>query len=190
MSSILQPNAIELMYFLLDKHDLKIKTIVDMTLGNGNDAYKLLSKYTDAYLYGFDIQEKAIDNSRCHLLEQFSNSRFNLICDNHVNIKQHIDGKADLIIYNLGYLPGGDKNIKTNSDSTIKSLDIVLKEVLNKNGLVFITVYTGHPGGEREYDELIKYINGLNQKKFNAINFNYINQKNHPPILIAIERLI
>lgn len=190
MYSVLKPNAVELMYFLLDNYNLKIDTIIDMTLGNGKDAFNLLSKYQSSFLYGFDIQQTAVDTSKNYLLEKFPESRFSLICDNHINIKNYLDKKADLVIYNLGYLPGGDKSIKTGSSSTIKSLKIILNEFLNLNGLVFITAYTGHPGGEEEYDELIKYINQLDQKKYNAINFNYINQKNHPPKLIAIERLI
>lgn len=189
MDSILQPNATELMYFLLDNYSLDVNIIVDMTLGNGNDAFKLLTKYPDAFLFGFDIQENAINNSKKYLSKEHSKARYKLILDDHMNVGKYLNSKVDLVIYNLGYLPGGDKSIKTSSISTITSLNTILKEFLNKNGLVFITAYTGHAGGEKEYSDLIEFINGLDQKQFNAMNFNFINQKNHPPKLIAIERL-
>ncbi len=189
MVNYLPPNAVELMYFLLDSFKLDVKYILDMTLGNGKDAFKLLEKYDNTFLYGFDIQIDAIENTHNKLYKVFPNDRFVLINDDHQNVLSYIDKKVDLVIYNLGYLPGGDKNIKTCANSTIKSLDKVLNNLLNISGLVFIVSYTGHPGGSEEFDELQKYLEKLNQKEFQIINFNFPNQTNYPPKLIVIERL-
>lgn len=186
---MLPPNAVELMYFILDSINIDVKYIIDMTLGNGNDAYKLLEKYTDSFLYGFDIQMEAINNSYERLSKLSFDNRFRLINDDHQNLLAHIDDRIDLAIYNLGYLPGGDKSIKTSAKSTVISLDKLLNNLLNKSGMVFITSYTGHPGGKEEYDELINYVSKLNQKKYHIISFDFPNQSNNPPKLIVIERL-
>lgn len=189
MHNMLPPNAVELMYFILDSINIDVKYIIDMTLGNGNDAYKLLEKYTDSFLYGFDIQMEAINNSYERLSKLSFDNRFRLINDDHQNLLAHIDDRIDLAIYNLGYLPGGDKSIKTSAKSTVISLDKLLNNLLNKSGMVFITSYTGHPGGKEEYDELINYVSKLNQKKYHIISFDFPNQSNNPPKLIVIERL-
>ena len=40
------------------------KICLDMTFGNGNDSYKMLSINENIEVYGFDIQKDCIDNSK------------------------------------------------------------------------------------------------------------------------------
>lgn len=51
-----------------------------------------------------------------------------------------------LVAFNLGYLPGGDKTITTQSQTTVEALHVA-KEVLMPGGLISLVVYVGHPGG-------------------------------------------
>lgn len=51
-----------------------------------------------------------------------------------------------LVAFNLGYLPGGDKEIKTRSETTLMALEAA-KRILIPGGLISIVVYVGHPGG-------------------------------------------
>lgn len=51
-----------------------------------------------------------------------------------------------LIAFNLGYLPGGDKTITTESETTLEALKVA-KEILMPGGLISLLVYVGHPGG-------------------------------------------
>ena len=52
-------------------------------------------------------------------------------------------------VFNLGYLPGGDKSITTNGHSTISAIEQLL-ELLKENGLIVLVVYHGHPEGKTE----------------------------------------
>jgi len=51
-----------------------------------------------------------------------------------------------LVAFNLGYLPGGDKDIITVSETTSLALEAA-KRILMPGGLISIVVYVGHPGG-------------------------------------------
>ncbi|MEJ7220935.1 class I SAM-dependent methyltransferase, partial [Staphylococcus gallinarum] len=84
------------------------------TCGNGNDTLFLAQNVPNGFVYGFDIQQLAITNTE-QKVATFSNVK--LIKDSHNNVKQYIKaehiGKIDAAIFNLGYLPKGDKSIVT-----------------------------------------------------------------------------
>ena len=124
--------------------------VVDCTVGNGNDTLELARLVGETgKVYGFDIQQTAIDITYERLKENHLLDRTNLIKDSHSNIDLYIKEKVDFIIYNLGYLPKGDKTIKTNKFTTVSSLNKAL-ELLKENGVMLITCYVGHDGGMEE----------------------------------------
>ncbi|CAL2240663.1 unnamed protein product [Prunus armeniaca] len=53
-----------------------------------------------------------------------------------------------LVAFNLGYLPGGDKTIIIESETTLKALEVA-KSIVVLGGLISLVVYVGHPGGWR-----------------------------------------
>ena len=132
---------------LVNKDDI----VVDMTLGNGNDAFFLADKVK--HLYGFDISKKAIENSKARLKE-FNNITY--INDNHCKVDEYIKEDVRLFIYNLGYLPHSDEISITNKDDTLVSF-IKAYKLLENNGYIVMTFYLGHPGGKDEYYHLDKY---------------------------------
>ncbi len=162
---------------------------VDCTVGNGNDTLFLSSTVgKDGIVYGFDVQDIAIEITLQKLKDENLNGNTVLIKDSHENISKHIKEEVDLFIYNLGYLPRGDKNIKTKGQSTIKSLEVALK-LLKNNGIILITCYTGHDGGIEEKDAIEEFLTNLDQGDFNVLKYDFLNQKNSPPILYCIEKI-
>lgn len=163
-------------------------TVVDCTVGNGNDTI-LLAKLVGlkGKVYGFDIQKEALDITFKSLTCENLDNRVRLIRDGHENIDLYIDEKIDFAIYNLGYLPKGDKNIKTNKDTTLISLKKSLN-LLNDNGIILITCYVGHEGGLEEKETVEEFLKNLDQKKYNVIKYDFINQRNYPPILYGVEK--
>lgn len=163
---------------------------LDCTVGNGHDTSLLAELVGDnGKVYGFDIQNKAIEITSDLLIKANLEDRVILIEDSHENIDKYIEEKLDFIIYNLGYLPSGDKSIKTNKESTIRSImkSLIL---LNNRGLMAITVYVGHNGGLDEKNAIEELLRSLNQKEYNVLKYDFINQINNPPILYVLERLI
>lgn len=51
-------------------------------------------------------------------------------------------------MFNLGYLPGGDKAFTTRAESTVKALQTALRW-LAPGGFISILAYRGHEGGPR-----------------------------------------
>ncbi|SEB04507.1 Putative rRNA methylase [Thalassobacillus cyri] len=166
-------------------------TAVDATCGNGHDT-QLLSKLVGetGHVYGFDIQESAITNTRAKLtdtqLEQVT-----LIQDSHKKIgtyikKEHITS-LKAAIFNLGYLPGSDKSIVTTPGSTLSAIEQLL-DLLQPEGVIVLVVYHGHPGGTEEKDQLLEYVQNLDQHSFHVLQYGFINQRNAPPFILAIEK--
>jgi len=183
-------NTLDIVDYYIENHLNETDTVIDCTLGNGIDSLKLKQKIgVNGLLFGFDIQEEALNKSYKLLEEHNFNNNITLIHDSHENIDKYVEYEiADLIIYNLGYLPGGNKSIKTNSSSTSISLKKSLK-IIKNHGLVLITVYIGHEGGIQEKEAIENILKHLDQKTYNVLKHEFINQINNPPIFYAIERI-
>lgn len=162
-------------------------TAVDCTLGNGYDSLWLLQSGVKK-LYAFDIQEIAISNSKRLLTKEFNQNLENvhLILDSHENLAKYISS-ADLFIFNLGYLPKGDKSITTEKASTLKAISIALKK-LSVNGICAITAYSGHIMGALEKEKIVEFLQDLDGSIFHVAYINLLNQKNNPPEVFLITR--
>ena len=155
--------------------------VIDMTCGNGNDTLFLSKIVNKGFVYGFDIQDNAINNTK-KLLEENNITNYKLFKSSHDNVDKYLSdyiGKISLILFNLGYLPNGDKNITTKSSTTLKALKKAIK-MLNLKGIILIVIYP-HEEGKKE-EKVIK--NYLNDIKYNE----YHNTDNkNAPYLIEIK---
>lgn len=172
-------NRVRLIY----ERFIKEKDItIDATCGNGNDTL-LLSKLSKK-VFAFDIQEKAIKNTK-KLLDINNINNVNLINDSHESIDKYLKnykGKISLITFNLGYLPGGNKNITTNCKSTINAI-VKSLSLLNKKGIILVTCYP-HEEGKKESNEILNYLNKNKMSYKIYKNTNNINA----PFLIEIKK--
>lgn len=153
---------------------------IDFTMGNGNDTL-YLSEHCN-YVYSFDIQQIALDNTKFLTKDK---ENITLILDDHANFDKYVTN-FDVGIFNLGYLPNGDHNITTTSKTTIDTIDKALT-YLNKKGQLFIVVYIGHDSGKQESEVINEYVAKLNHKVFNVALFRMLN-KNQAPYVIHIEK--
>jgi hypothetical protein len=74
-------------------------------------------------------------------------------------------GSAHAIVFNLGYLPGGDKSIVTTASSTLAALTTAMRW-LAVDGLLAVTAYRGHPGGMKEANEVEQLLTNLPEEDF------------------------
>lgn len=181
-------NTYKLTRDIIKDHVKEGQVVLDCTVGNGNDTVLLAQLVgEEGRVYGFDIQLNAINSTRDLLEESGLINRVKLLNDGHENIDNYINEDLDFVIYNLGYLPKGDKTIKTNSVTTILSIKKALR-MLKKSGILLVTVYIGHEGGLEEKEGIEELLSSLNQKEFNVLKFDFINQINNPPILFGVEK--
>lgn len=187
MSRDLLNNANDFTSMLIKTYVKEHHICLDGTVGNGNDTMKILNALNGTgKIYGFDIQEDAINHTESLIFDRNYNTEVLLIKDSHEYVDRYIKERINFAIYNLGYLPGGDKHIKTDHTSTIISIRKVL-DLLAPNGILLITVYLGHPGGMDEYKAINDYLETLEQKNYNVFKLKFINQKNNPPITFGVE---
>lgn len=162
--------------------------VIDATLGNGHDGLKLLRQLNHkGHVYGFDIQETALISSK-KLFESHGYKNFTLFKKSHVLMGNYIEPETvSMIIFNLGYLPRGNKDITTTYENTYTAIQIGLS-CLKKDGLMLIACYPGHDAGMTEYKQLMASLKNLDQQVYNTFHGHFINQKNEPPALYVIHK--
>lgn len=129
-------------------------TVVDFTMGNGHDtAYLSHAVGAEGHVYAFDIQQAAVDSTAARLVAEGCPQNYTLICDSHANVKNHVTTPICAGMFNLGYLPGGDKRITTLRTSTLPAVTAAI-ELLDHDGGLLIAVYPGHEEGRLEGEML------------------------------------
>ena len=182
--------------------------VIDATCGNGHDTLALaqhlwpdLAKApgtdTCGLLLPFDVQPEAISATMQRLEDAgyggLIGGRIVLINDSHENIKRHLsdiagdDAGACLIMFNLGYMPGGDKSVTTTSKTTLEAVSDALL-CLEPDGLICITMYNGHEAGAEEKQALLAFAGELDSHVYHVSFISMINQRNDPPEILLISR--
>lgn len=170
----------EYIKLVLNKGDL----VIDCTMGNGFDTKFLYDCVgNEGIVIAFDIQKEAIiatnlliGNKENVFLVHGSHEFF----DEKLSIVTENSRKPKAILFNLGYLPGGIKNITTNSKSTIKAIQKSL-ELLDKEGLLSIVTYPGHPEGFDEDIQISCLLEQLSAFQFEVILTTQFNKSNKAP---------
>jgi predicted methyltransferase len=163
-----------------------IDVVVDATLGNGHDTLFLSSLVPEGKVYSFDIQQRAVQKFKDVIYERGLNNVI-LINDGHENIDNYLKESPKAIMFNLGYLPGGDKSITTLPETTIIALQKCLK-LLSSGGIITMEVYPGHEGGKEEAEAVLEVVRGLDSKEFSVMEIRFSNKSNSAPFLIVIEK--
>lgn len=162
---------------------------VDATAGNGHDTLFLANLVGDnGYVYSFDVQKDAVDATLHRLLDNALEHRAIVLNDGHENVAKYVTKPVSAAIFNLGYLPGSDHDIITRPSTTIQSLESLLK-LLKVGGMIVLVVYHGHDGGKEERDDVIQFVSELPQKHIHVLRYEFINQRNDPPFIIALEKV-
>ncbi|KAB7705847.1 methyltransferase domain-containing protein [Bacillus aerolatus] len=177
---------------LLEKVVTEGSAVVDATVGNGHDTVFLAKLVGESgHVFGFDIQEQALVNTTARLQEQGLSERVTLFAHGHEQAASSLPGdwhgRLTGAIFNLGYLPKGDKTIVTKPDTTIAAVEQILS-MLTPGGIIVLVIYHGHGEGAAEKTELLSFAETLDQKKAHVLRYEFINQANNPPFIVAIEK--
>ncbi|XMB71971.1 class I SAM-dependent methyltransferase [Mycoplasmatota bacterium WC30] len=172
-------NIVELSHKLLDEFD-NPNIAIDMTCGNGYDTLFLAKKAKK--VYAFDIQDEAINNT-LKLLEENKINNVTVLKESHDLFDIFVSENFDLAIYNLGYLPSGNKDIKTNSRIVINSLEKAL-EMMNSKAIIIIVIYL------HDSDENIKISDFVSKldRNYDVIKYMVLN-KDKSPYIIKISKI-
>ncbi len=147
----------------------------DCTAGNGHDTCFLASLCGESgHVYAFDIQGSALAYTAALLEKEGLAGRVTLIRDGHEHIPDHGLPPLDAVMFNLGWLPGGDKSVTTRWETT-KSGVLGALALLKRGGLLTVCVYPGHEEGALERDRLFALFSSLQPREYNALRCAFAN---------------
>ncbi len=170
---------------LLAEHIGNGNTVADFTMGNGNDTLWLAKRVGEGgTVYGFDIQQQAVDNTNALLKSHGVSDRCKTVCDSHHNLLSYIKEPIDAGVFNLGFLPGGDKGITTLRETTIPAIKDAIS-VIKPGGCLLIAVYPGHEEGRLEGEMICEMLAAYEQKHLSAYRFNVLNAPTSPYFILV-----
>lgn len=180
-------------------------TAIDATCGNGHDTLALAQAVgRNGRILAIDLQEEAILASKqllaAHWIENTDFVRGSFI---HLeeywhawseNMEQGMTTDAanpalspKAIVFNLGYLPGGDKKVTTRTEDTLLAVQQALS-IIAPVGIVTMVLYPGHEEGAREREALLDFAKQLSASEFHTAHVDFPNQKKNPPEILWITK--
>lgn len=164
--------------------------VIDATCGKGRDTLqlcKLALKFDQGQVFAFDVLQEALNATK----ELLDNEGFNLLQDQiylekrcHSSFPSQIQpNQVKLIVYNLGYLPGANKDQTTRVETTLKSIYQAMP-LITPGGVISITCYPGHTEGAKEQEALIEFTQKLAPQEWSCCHHRLLNRQASPTLIL------
>ena len=163
-------------------------TAVDATMGNGHDTLLLCETVgPGGHVYAFDVQPLAVENTEALLRGHGLLDRAELIRAGHERMAEYVKEAVSAVVFNLGWLPGGDHRITTRWETTRQAVLSAL-ELLRPLGCVILCAYPGHPEGDRERQEITALLSALPNTRYNVLRQCFLNAGPGAPECFVIQK--
>lgn len=161
---------------------------IDATMGNGHDTAWLCELVGEnGKVYAFDVQQEAVDRTAERLQTAGFASRAELFCLGHEHMAEAVREQVDAIVFNLGWLPGAEHGVTTQTSTTLRAVDAAL-DLLKEEAVMTVCIYPGHKEGTKELRALLDWAGRLDDRRYDAMLKCYVNQPNDPPQMLAIRK--
>lgn len=181
-------SSLDLAHEFVSAHINKGDICIDATAGKGRDtAFLCRLVGNTGRVYAFDIQKDALRQTEELLKNENLLGRVTLINDGHQNMDKYVFESVDGVIFNFGWLPGGNHLIQTKAKTSIEAIRKAM-ELIREGGIISLCIYYGHESGFDERDKLIEFIKTIDPKQFGVIMHEFINRPNCPPIVVDIQK--
>ncbi len=180
-------NALGLSHKFISEHVKNGDVCIDATAGRGRDTLFLCDLVGESgKVFAFDIQEEAIKSTQALLKEHGKTASLFQFC--HSKLDQFFEKEsADAIMFNFGWLPGGDHSKFSHGDTSRIAIEKGL-EILKPGGVMSLCIYCGKETGFEEKETLLAFLKTLDQKKYSVLLTDYINRGGNPPIAVFITK--
>ena len=163
-------------------------TVIDATLGNGHDTVMLAELVgPSGKVIGFDIQADAVGRTAARLLDASLLERCELYAEGHQNIPNRVHCPIKAAVFNLGWLPGGDKSVTTHWDTTHAAI-IAALSLLADGGVCTVCAYPGHEAGDHERSALMDWLSTLRPQEYNVLHHRFLNAGPGAPECFVIQK--
>lgn len=166
-------------------------TVIDATTGNGHDTLWLAQTVgATGKVYALDIQKSAIEAAKNRIASEnaLAQTTFLNICHSKMSRRLPSGAQAKAIVFNLGYLPEGDKSIITKTDTTISALNQCLS-ILQPKGIISIVIYPGHQGGDAESEGILNWTRTIDDKSYATEIVSNPSGNQNSPYLLFIQKV-
>lgn len=163
-------------------------TVADATMGNGHDTL-LLARLVgpSGQVHAFDVQAQAVEATQARLLAAGMLSRVTLHHMGHEHMAQAIRQPLSLCVFNLGWLPGSDKQIRTQTATTLTAIHSALS-LLAPMGLCILCIYPGHPEGDEERTAIHAMLAALRPQSYNVLWHAFVNAGPNAPECVLVQK--
>lgn len=162
--------------------------VIDATMGNGHDTAMLASLVGDTgTVFAFDLQASAVESTRNLLTKEGLLDRCQLFHAGHERMTEFVQEPVKAIMFNLGWLPGGDKSVTTRWETTQVAVSAALKLLL-PGGLLTVCAYPGHAAGDEERRCLTEFFATLRPQEYNVLHASFLNAGAGAPECFLIQR--
>ena len=165
--------------------------VIDATAGNGHDTRFLADLVGElGHVFAIDIQPEALQQTAA-LLNEAALAHVHLIQHDHAELKELIPeqhhGHIAVVMFNLGYLPGGNRSLATRTDSTLKAIQSAL-EILRPGGVLTVIAYPGHPGGADESIAVESLMRALSPLDYETTTHSAVSESASAPRLFEVSK--
>jgi len=181
--------AVPMTHFFLQQRLNPGDRAIDATCGNGQDTLLLAQLVgNEGKVWAFDIQSQALEKTKVRLETTNYMSRVSLVHASHARMADFVGEPVKAILFNLGYMPTGELEIKTSAESTLAALQQGEKLLLPE-GIILVAVYTGHEGGTEEWAAVKCWAETLSPREFNVWQSKQLNRSERAPFLVLVEKV-
>ena len=168
------------------------ETVIDATAGNGHDTCFLAEAVGhDGRVFAFDVQNDALQRTSARLAD-VGYANVTLLQRSHAEVKAALPevdhGSVAAVMFNLGYLPGGDHAVTTRTESSLTAISTALS-LVRAGGIVTVLAYPGHAGGDDEAGNVQNLIEELPAAEFEiSIRRSATTSETAPLLFIIVRR--
>ena len=163
-------------------------TVVDATMGNGGDTVFLAQLGGEqGRVYAIDIQPAAMKRTKERLEAEGLIERVFFSLEGHQHLAEIVGGPVRAVMFNLGWLPGGDHICTTRTETTVEAV-LQACSCLLPGGLISVCVYPGHEEGMRELEAVTQFCRNLPVRTYTVLQHRFINAKAETPQLFLIQK--
>lgn len=159
---------------------------IDATAGNGHDTLFLAGLVgPSGRVLAFDVQAAAIESARTLLEQSGVARRVIFFQESHALLANHAEqDSVDVVMFNLGYLPGADRTVITETSGTLTALESAAR-VLRDGGWLCVTCYPGHAGGDHEAGAVERWMEAKAGSGWRVARYGLIGTRKPAPFLLA-----
>lgn len=163
--------------------------VIDATAGNGHDTLFLADCVgSSGRVLAFDVQAAAITSARAKVEQTGFAERVDFFQESHEHMESHaVKDSVAAIMFNLGYLPGDDHALTTETATTLAALEAAVR-LLKPDGILSVVCYPGHTSGVLEAGAVENWMTSQATKGWRIAKYGAIATRRPAPFLLLAQR--